>query len=536
MEKREDTPVEIYNRGKRIVDLIEKYSAFIPMANDEEKENLKEKVTMLNGAKGKIKDEIYEEAKKKSGLDYSKKEKNPEFLRKEYNDKLADFKKRKQELRLERIRLERLHEEKKAQRNQEFMFAKEKYEQMRDMKKITPEMCAARIKNMEKARINDIANTRDMIEGIKDEASKLDSQIGDIKGKLEDLEQKERIYNEYGDVYYRLFGEILVDRNKFDIPKENIDTKAKKDDENEKTNTDSSKKNSDEKPDKNKEPDNVEPKGNINTNANVTAGNMVNEDNETRENEETEPDVVITSKNMFNDLYQKMKKGIITDKELNALANTLSNPDNYDKYGITTGLVFNKAKKILKFQGARTAKNIDKFLRENNVFSDSIKFDPSIEKDNVLSHDVLNSWKDIDEKLTYTDSKFSIEEYIEKIEKYKEDGNELTREQEKMFKKAVDIKNNLSSYRKALNVNDDVTTSRDKMDRNSIFYIAFKDRHKAKSNRALPERTSRNDDPGYIVNGDNGLDLRDLTNPEPDPKEARGTETRNKTKSKEKSL
>ena len=66
-----------------------------------------------------------------------------------------------------------------------------------------------------------------------------------------------------------------------------------------------------------------------------------------------------------------MKKGIITDSELNALSDVLANPDNYDKYGITTGLVFNKAKKILKYQGARTASNIEKFLRENGDFRNS---------------------------------------------------------------------------------------------------------------------------------------------------------------------
>lgn len=557
MGKRVDTPMEIYNRGKRIVELSEKYSAFLSMAKDEDKAKLREKVTTLNNAKDEIKSELYEEAKEKSGLDYSKKDKNPELLRKKYTEQLADLKKRKHELRLEKIRIEKYNEQKKGQIKEQFSIAREKYKQMLDMGKITEELYNSRIENMKSAELKDRLALSDNLFAVKEEADRLDSEIGNVKKNIEELDKKEAIYNEYGDVYYRLFGEVLADRNKLDIPKENIDTKTekvnKKDNENlddknnvskkvdpaEKTNANISKESTTSKdniPEKVQTTPNanINTDSNANTNSNTNVNNLVNDEQETTENEKTEPDVVVTSKIMFNELYKKMKKGIITDKEINALADVLSNPDNYDKYDITTGLVFNKSKKILKFQGARTARNIERFLRENSKFNDSIRFDGSIEKDNVLSHDILNSWKDIDEKLTYTDSIFSVEKYIEKIEKYKEAGNSLTKEQEDILKKAVDIKNNLISYRKAVNVNDDVTTSRNKRDRNSIFYINFKDRHKNKANRALPETASRENNPGFVVfERENSLDLADLTNREPAPEEARDSETVNRDKSKD---
>lgn len=526
MENKKETPIEIYNRGKRIVDLIEQYSAFIPMAKDEDKQTLKDKIVMLNGAKDKIKDELYEKAKEESELDYSKKDKNPDFLRKQYNDKIAEIKSKKHELKLEKIRIKKENEQKKSQMEEQYIFAKDMYMSMLQKGKITKEVYDSKINSIKAAKIKSVTvlgdKLRESLGSIDEESDKLSLQIDDLKGKLDEIEKKEIIYNEYGDVYYRLFGEVLSDRNKLDIPKENVKQAAKKESEDINSNNNVTSENSD------NTKAGVEATVSENTNANVeTTPNSnvnnsqnINEESEPQIKEENEPDVVVTSRTMFNDLYKKLKKGTITDKELNALAETLSNPDNYDKYGITTGIVFNKARKILKLQGAKTAKNIEKFLRENNVFNSSIKFDASIEKNGILSHDILNSWKNIDEKLTYTDSKFSVEKYIEKIEKYKEAGNELTKEQEAMYNKARDIKNSLSSYRKAINTNYDVTASRDQRDRNSIFFIVFKDRQKSKANRALPEKASRENYPGYIVmDRASGIDLKNLTNSEPTAEE-----------------
>lgn len=481
--------VELYKKGKRIDEDIEKYSQEAVNASGEEKDNLNQKISALKEEKTKLKDEIYAVAKEKSGLDYGKDDKNPELLRKKYNEEIENLKKRKQELRLEKIRIEKLREEKSVQIKQQFEMACEKYKAMLDMKKITPEMYEARIENMKIAKLNDRLDFTDKLYNIKEEANKIEENIEGIKEKISEVNQKEIIYNEYGDVYYRLFGEVLADRNKADKKIEKSENpKLNEDDEKSKSKTEN----------------------NVSFKENVQPVNTQPEIQKPEENKE-EKNVTVTSKTVFDELYGKMRKGIITDKELNALSEVLVNSDNYDKYGITTGLIFNKAKKILKYQGARTASNIENFLRECGNFSDSIKFSADIEKDNILSHDILKSWKNIDEKLTYTDATFSVEKYIAEIEKYKEDGNVLTGEQEEILKKARDIQKNLDVYRKAININEEVAMDRDTKSHNSIFYLAFKNKFKSEKAKALPEK--RNENVGYISM--DKLDLSSMVNTEP---------------------
>ena len=117
-------------------------------------------------------------------------------------------------------------------------------------------------------------------------------------------------------------------------------------------------------------------------------------------------------------------------------------------------------------------------MSENGVFDKDIKFNIGNEKGNILSHNILSSWKNIDNKLVYTDAKFSVEKYIEDIEKYKKSGKNLTKEQEVTYNKAIKIKENLSKYRKAVNVNNDVTEERN--DKRKRFF-------KEKETKTLPE-------------------------------------------------
>lgn len=493
MKKRVDTPQEIYNRGKNILELLEKYSAFMPMVKDEDKGSLQEKITRLNDAKEKIKEEIYQEAKQRSGLDYAKKDKNPELLRKEYNKQIEEIKKRKQELRLDRIRIEKYNQQKTKQIEEQFVLASEKYKQMLESGKITQKLYDSRIDNMRSAKLKDTLDLSDKLHEIDEKYRSSDSEISEIKGKLEELNKNEIIYNELGDVYYNLFGEVMADRNKMEIEKE---TEPKENTKNiiaeDKTESVESTKPSG-KSNVVNQPNN-EDKSQENTSAEQPS---LKADDMKVVEEQRNSKVVIADKKMFNELYKKMKKGYITEVELNALVETLENPNNYEKYGITTGIVFNKAKKILKFRGAKTAKNIEKFLRENAQFSKDIKFDPANEEGNIVSHSILTSWKDIDEKLTYTDAKFSVESYIEKMEKYKADGNLLTKEQETILSKALEIKSGLASYRKAINSNEEVT--RERISRGSGLYSIFKGKIKEDSGRALPESRGRSDDRGFVV-------------------------------------
>ncbi len=490
---------DFYSRGKVIIEDIEKYSEILAKGNSEERENAKNKVLELNEKKDRLKDEIYKEAMARSGLDYSKKEKNPEMLRKGYEDQLSDLKKRKQELKLEKIRVEKLNEEKKAEIQNQYNIAFEKYKTMLDIGKISQDLFDSRIENMKNAKKKDIDMLDNSIKNIDDESEKLAIEIKNTETKVNELEKQEIIYNEYGDIYYRLFGEILSDRNKLDkvIDKTNDNTSK----EETKSETDSLA----------KENFNHSARNNATSNQGNGVSGVTKPQVEEKKEEVEEPKkIVVTSKTVFDELYKKLSKGTITDEELNALSETLGDIDNYDKYAITTGRVFNKAKKILKYQGTKTAENIEKFLKDANTFSDDIKFDTSIEKDNVLSHDILNSWKNVDDKLTFTDASFSIEKYIEKIEEYKDSGKELTKDQDRIYKDAMNIKERLKNYRKAVDANGEVTMDRDAKTHNSVFYSMFKNRFKDNS-RSLPETREDNSNQSPIVS-DKVLDLSSMVN------------------------
>ena len=541
MENEYNDSMELYNIGKRLEQDIEKYSEIIrgsEKGDSEEskdkviaisKEKAEEKIVSLKEKREKLKEYIYAQAKEKSGLDYSKKENNPELIKKEYNEKLEQLKKRKQELKLDKIRIRKLNEEKKSQIEAQYNIAYEKYKTMLDMGKISQELFDSRVENMKSAKQKDAVALDKSLEKVDVESEKVSGEIKDLQDKISEVEKKEIIYNEYGDVYYRLFGEVLTDRNKMeksDITNSSKDKTMKedenglkmpgKDDLEDKTKSVAS--NGFKAPGKDDLEDGTKVEQ---TNGFKAPGKNDLEDETNKENneennkqEKEETKITIENKAMFNELYKKMKKGNISDNELNALAETLEKPDNYDKFGITTGIVFNKAKKILKFQGARTAKNIDKFINECRVFNNDIKFDSSLEKDNVLSHKVLNSWKDIDQKLVYTDAKFSVENYIEKIEQYKESGKLLSKEQDDILKKAVSIKNSLESYRKAVNVNDDVTLERKNKFYDSILGNFIKDN----SSKALPETREVKNKDGYVVI-DNRFDLSSMVNNEPTAQE-----------------
>ncbi len=528
MENEYTDSMELYNIGKRLEQDIEKYSKIIRGLEKDDseeskdkviaisKEKAEEKIVSLKEKREKLKEYIYAQAKEKSGLDYSKKENNPELIKKEYNEKLEQLKKRKQELKLDKIRIRKLNEEKKSQIEAQYNIAYEKYKTMLDMGKISQELFDSRIENMKSAKQKDALGLDKSLEKVDVESDKVAAEIKEFQDKINEVEKKEIIYNEYGDVYYRLFGEVLADRNK--LEKSEIEDTSKN--ENIKGEENGLK-----APGKDdlKDSTRVQSTGNIKTpeknDLEDETDKEKTEENNKQEKEETK--ITIENKAMFNELYKKMKRGSISDNELSALAETLEKPENYDKFGITTGIVFNKAKKILKFQGARTARNIDKFINECRVFNSDIKFDSSAEKDNVLSHKVLNSWKDIDEKLVYTDAKFSVESYIEKIEQYKASGKLLSKEQDDILKKAVSIKNSLESYRKAVNVNDDVTLERKSKFYDSILNNFMRDNVKSNVNRALPETREVKNKEGYVVI-DNRFDLSSMVNNEPTDQELSG--------------
>ena len=132
-----------------------------------------------------------------------------------------------------------------------------------------------------------------------------------------------------------------------------------------------------------------------------------------------------------------------------------------------------------------------------------------------MSHEVLNSLKDSQEGFVFSDVSLSVEKYIEKIEEYKSNGNELTQEQQKIFKEAMGIKESLINYRNAINVNEEVTKEREMQNKNSVFYGIFKGKSRREATRSLPEADLSGSD-GIIVDSDPfGLELDSMVVKEP---------------------
>ena len=93
---------------------------------------------------------------------------------------------------------------------------------------------------------------------------------------------------------------------------------------------------------------------------------VVGMDEESEKNDTTEEkaEEAKSLKDEFNELYIKAKKGSLEKDDFYRLAEIMSDPKNYDECEITTGLLDNKAKVVLKAMGKYATKN-EKELVDN---------------------------------------------------------------------------------------------------------------------------------------------------------------------------
>lgn len=99
-------------------------------------------------------------------------------------------------------------------------------------------------------------------------------------------------------------------------------------------------------------------------------------------------------KSDFKELYSKAKHGKFTEKDFDKMVEIMKDPENYDKLGITTGIVFNKAKVIFKAMGKAvsikdfTAKNASERLTDELTKAEKI-----VEEDReTLSEEQKAEW------------------------------------------------------------------------------------------------------------------------------------------------
>lgn len=509
-EKIKEEATAFLTKGNEIDNKIEEYNNLLSNENlsNEDRASVEEKLQNLNAKKSRLKGEIYNAALKKSGLDYNGGEISPSAVIKRYISGVEKLKKEKQEIEAQKAKQQEIIEQRKAEMTAQFNVAVEKYKEMLDSGKISLEMYEKRIISMSQAKEQDAAMLDKSLESFDIKLKENGENLTKAEELLKENQEKFKIYDQYDSVYYDLFGEPLdkFAKERYKIMKDSVKDGVGK--SNEINNTVSAKEDvSGEDITQNAVSKEQSQNDSVNTSGvvNQTTGQIK------QEIEEKPIEVIVTSKTMFDNLYKKLSKGDITDEELNALAKVLENEDNYDKYGITTGLVFNKAKRILKAQGVKTAKSIDEFLQKAGKFAPDVAFDVTSENENVLSHDLLNSWKNISNSVVFTDKEFSIEKYIAKVEKYKEDGNALTEEQESMYEEMTKIKERIVGYKKAVNTNEEVAMKRDAKMHNSVFYNMFRNKFGESAREALPEVKSSAQNDNKIMS-DEVLDLSQMVN------------------------
>ena len=191
------------------------------------------------------------------------------------------------------------------------------------------------------------------------------------------------------------------------------------------------------------------------------------------------------SKTEFKELYAKCKNGNLTDKDFVALAEIMKDPANYDKYGITTGVIFNKSKSILRAMA--------KVVGDTNTLSKEAreKLGLAVEKPNkdngLMSKYELMEWKGLKELVNNPDRKIAAEEQFKKVVAM--DRNALTDEQKEVWDKAQSHLSKFAALRGALSTYGDVTKQRTRQ--RWSWLIEFNDEQKPALNEGSKAPTDK---------------------------------------------
>ena len=112
---------------------------------------------------------------------------------------------------------------------------------------------------------------------------------------------------------------------------------------------------------------------------------------ENKEEKQEEKD----SKQEFKELCKKAKKGSLTDKEFETLVDIMKNKENYEKLGITTGIVVNKSRGIFKLLNKYAGENEEKVNSVKEAYKSYEEL--FFEKHGEKKLNVLNKFFQIDE-------------------------------------------------------------------------------------------------------------------------------------------
>lgn len=222
-----------------------------------------------------------------------------------------------------------------------------------------------------------------------------------------------------------------------------------------------------EKEDKDKE----ETKNNKGKGSKFVVNPSLNEEENKDKKEETKKEETKALKEEFNILYKKAKsKEPLNDKEYKRLVEIMQDKDNWDKLKITTGVIFNKSKVILKALSrtatitAPTVRNVREKL--------GMKIEKATEKNGMMSTDSIRSWSGLKELAENTDTKVASEKLFEDVVKM--DRATLTEEQQEVWDNAKRHLDEFNGLKSVLNTYSGVveTRKKERMDKINNFLSA----------------------------------------------------------------
>lgn len=216
--------------------------------------------------------------------------------------------------------------------------------------------------------------------------------------------------------------------------------------------------------------------------------------------EETKEDETKALKEEFNALYKKAKsKEPLSSKEYTRLVEIMQDKENYNKLNITTGVIFNKSKVILKALSrtatitAPTVRNVREKL--------GMKIEKATEKNGMMSTDSIRSWSGLKELAENTDTKVASEKLFEDVVKM--DRATLTEEQQEVWDNAKRHLDEFNGLKSVLNTYSDVVETRKKERMDKINNFLSVEEVKALDAAETTPKTETKD----------GLDLSGLVEP-----------------------
>lgn len=206
--------------------------------------------------------------------------------------------------------------------------------------------------------------------------------------------------------------------------------------------------------------------------------------------DEVVPEVIeviepIEDRKTFDELYKKLKNNKITAEEKLRLYETIKDKSKYAKLGITTGMIYNESRKILKSETEDLREEMAKFFKNNGTFEKDISVNKFYKSEEYLNNDRFGLIKDIADG-----KKYHVEGYILEMKEYIEAGNIITPKQQKIYDDGLKLQSKIDRLREGLIVNNEVKEEKNQKDPTQSFGDKIK-RWLFRDDYALPEAAKK---------------------------------------------